>query len=175
MIHETLQFRQIVRDYSDRIGQTARGILGNDQDAEEAVQDVLLKVYHALKYFKGESHISTWIYRITVNTCISLRRKAPRPEVSWDDPKVLAEISRSAKNPEELYQEKEARERAAELTASLADREAQAVTLFYLEELDYEEIGEIMGIPVGSVATILHRGRMHLHLLLLRDEEEKSR
>jgi len=175
MIRQTLQFRQIVRDYSERIGQTARRILGNDQDAEEVLQDVLLKVYRALDEFKGESEMSTWIYRITINTCISFRRKAPRPEVSWDDHSVLEEISGSANDPEELYLQTEARERAVELTALLADKESQAVTLFYLEEMDYKEIGEIMGIPVGSVATILHRGRLHLHLLFLRDEKENLR
>ena len=173
MIRHTLQFRQIVREYSDRVGQTARRILGDDRDAEEAVQDVFLKVYHGLKDFKGESEVSTWIYRITVNTCISRRRRAPRPEVSWDDPTILGEIADPAARPDELYEESESKERVAELTASLGDKEAQAVTLFYLEELDYNKISEIMNIPTGSVATVLHRGRTHLHFLMLREMKER--
>jgi RNA polymerase sigma-70 factor (ECF subfamily) len=175
MIRQTLQFRQIVREYSDRVGQTARRILGDDRDAEEAVQDVFLNVYHGLKDFKGESDISTWIYRVAVNICISRRRKAPSPEVSWDDLTILKEVADPGSRPDTLYEEAEAKERVAELTARLGDKEAQAVTLFYLEELDYRRISDIMDMPIGSVATVLHRGRTHLHLLMLKERKEKTR
>jgi RNA polymerase sigma-70 factor, ECF subfamily len=172
MIHQTLQFRRIVREYSDRVAGTARGILGDERDAEEAVQDVFLKIYHGLKGFRGESDISTWIYRITVNTCLSRRRKISRPEVLLDDPGILLEIVDPSKRPDELYERSESKQRLSRLTSELPDKEALAVTLFYLEELDYKRISDIMGMPLGSVAAVLHRGRVRLHLLMLREEKE---
>jgi RNA polymerase sigma-70 factor (ECF subfamily) len=173
MIHQTLQFQKIVREYSDRVARTARGMLGDERDAEEAVQDVFLKIYHGMKGFKGESEISTWIYRITVNTCISRRRKAPRPEILPDDPAILLEIVDPLNRPDELYERSESKQRLTRLTSELPDREAQAVTLYYLQELDYSRISEIMNMPIGSVATVLHRGRERLHLLMLREEKER--
>jgi RNA polymerase sigma-70 factor (ECF subfamily) len=171
MVRTSLQFRQIVNDFSDRVGRTARRILGNDEDAEEAVQDIFLKIYRGLGDFKGESDISTWIYRISVNTCISRRRKARRPELLLDDPGDIAEIADCGDDPEGLFQREEDRARLAALVALLPDKEAKAITLYYMEEQDYRQISEIMGIPTGSVATVLHRGRIHLHQLFLKGEK----
>ena len=173
MIRQSIQFQQIVRDYSQKVAQTARGILGDQREAEEAVQDVFLKIYRGLRGFKGESEVSTWIYRITVNTCLSRRRKRARPEVSLDDPSVLLEIVDPESRPDHLYEKQESKERVARLTSELPDREALAVTLFYMQELDYSRISEIMNLPIGSVATALHRGRVRLHLLMLREEKEQ--
>jgi RNA polymerase sigma-70 factor (ECF subfamily) len=172
MIRQTLQFRQIVKEYSDRVALTAHGILRDKREAEEAVQDIFLKVYQGLRRFKSESEISTWIFRITVNVCISRQRGPRRPEISLDDPKILGQIADAASRPDELYEEAESKKRVAELTASLGDKESQALTLFYLDELDYNEISKIMNIPTGSVATVLHRGRAHLHYMMLRDMKE---
>ena len=175
MIRQTLQFRQIVREYSDRVYRTAHRMLGDDRDAEEAVQDVFVKVYNGLKDFRGESDVSTWIYRITVNACVSRRRRARRPEVSLDDPALAEEIATASSKPEELYEADDSRKHAVTLTARLSDKEAQVVTLFYLEELDYNTIARIMDIPPGSVATLLHRARMHLHYLMIKESMESSR
>ena len=173
MIRQTLQFRQIVGEYSDRVARTAHGILGDERDAEEAVQDVFLKIYRGLKDFKGDSDISTWIYRITVNTCLSRRRKSARREVSLNDPAILLEIVDPQNRPDELFEKRESRERIARLTSELPDREALAVTLYYMQDLDYSRISEIMNMPIGSVATALHRGRIRLHLLMLREDKNR--
>jgi RNA polymerase sigma-70 factor, ECF subfamily len=173
MIRQTLQFRQIVLEYSDRVFRTAHGILGDERDAEEAAQDIFLKIYRGLEGFRGDSEISTWIYRITINTCLSRRRKASRPEISLDEPTILLEIVDPSNRPDELYERTESRECLARLTSELPDKEALAVTLFYVDELDYRRISEIMSLPLGSVAAVLHRGRLRLHLLMLREEKER--
>jgi RNA polymerase sigma-70 factor (ECF subfamily) len=172
MIRQENQFQEIVREFSAKVTQTARGILGDRHETEEAVQDVFLKIYRGLRAFKGESELSTWIYRITVNTCISRRRRRARREVSLDDPSILLEIVDPENRPDHLYERQESRERVARLTSELPDREALAVTLFYMQDLDYARISEIMNLPIGSVATALHRGRVRLHLLMLREEKQ---
>ncbi len=71
----------------------------------------------------------------------------------------------SSPNPEELYMGEEAREHLASLIARLNPQESAAITLFYLEGMDYEEIARILDLPMGSVATALHRGRKKLRSL----------
>ena len=69
------KFTSILADYQDRVYNQAFRMLGNHEDAEEATQDIFLNIYRSLEDFRGESKMSTWIYRITSNECISRLRK----------------------------------------------------------------------------------------------------
>ena len=80
LIRECLQgdasaFGELVRRYQDRLYNTAYRLVGNAEDAQDVVQDAFLHAYQALDGFKGDSQFFTWLYRIAVNTAISLRRK----------------------------------------------------------------------------------------------------
>src|SRR5438093_8720966 len=78
---------RVFRDYAPRVYNLARRMLGNDADAEDVTQDVLLQVVRKLDTFRGESAFPTWLHRVTVNAALAYRRKAAsRPEITAADP-----------------------------------------------------------------------------------------
>ncbi|RPI04654.1 MAG: sigma-70 family RNA polymerase sigma factor [Ignavibacteriae bacterium] len=158
-------FENIVRQFSNRVYNHAFRVLGNREQAEEATQDVFLKIYRSLESFRGESTLSTWIWRITANVCITQAKKS-RLETSPLDSDEIDSISDDEPNPEQALLNNETKDEIANAISRLPYREATAINLFYLEEMDYGEIANILEIPAGSVATALHRGRERLRKLL---------
>ena len=149
-------------------------MLGNRNDAEEAVQDVFMRVYSSLKDFRGDSSLSTWIWRITANVCLTRRKKRDTSGVSLDDSGIDppdGRIEDSSRQEKSVY----ARERRKILDACIAllpPNESAVVTLFYFEELSYEEISDILRLPVGTVSTALHRARQRLAEMLRERRDE---
>jgi RNA polymerase sigma-70 factor, ECF subfamily len=163
-----LDYQKLVADFSGSIYRQAHRILGSRQDAEDATQEVFLKLYRALGDFRGESQIATWIYRITFNVCVSMRQKRRRdhPLALEAEDERLSEIPDPGAGPDDRLAERDRRERLATCIAELPEREAAAITLFYMEEKSYADISRILEIPTGSVATALHNGRERLRRLL---------
>jgi RNA polymerase sigma-70 factor (ECF subfamily) len=149
-------------------------MLGNRNDAEEAVQDVFMRVYSSLKDFRGDSSLSTWIWRITANVCLTRRKKRDPAGVSLDDSGIDppdGRVEDSSRQEKSVY----ASERRKILDACIAllpPNESAVVTLFYFEELSYEEISDILRLPVGTVSTALHRGRQRLAEMLRERKDE---
>ena len=159
-----VQLSALVRQYSDRVYNHAYRMLGNREEAEEATMDVFLKIHKGLADFRGDAQLSTWIWKITANVCLS-RRATKRVQTVFRESEEIEESvvdMDPVSNPEEFLMKEESRERLARLIAELPDQEAAAITLFYLEEMKYEEIAAILGLPSGTVATALHRGRERL-------------
>ena len=159
-------FRAIFREFAPRIYQQAFRVLGDADEAAEAVQEVFLKVHRSLDTFRGESSIATWIYRIAFNTLATYGRKKSRRPVSLTEADDLQSLPDVDGDVEAAYERKESHERLARCIARLSPREAVAITLFYMDGRDYKEIASILGTSVGSVGLLLHRGREHLHVLL---------
>jgi RNA polymerase sigma-70 factor (ECF subfamily) len=158
------QFNALVQEYSERVYNHAYRMLGNREDAEEATMDVFLKIHHGLADFRGDAQLSTWIWRITTNACLSRRAKRREQTISVESEnveEVMADLD-PASNPEEVFLKEEMREALAYSIAELPEQEAAAITLFYLEGMKYEEIATILGVPMGTVATSVHRGRERL-------------
>jgi len=158
------QFNALLQEYSERVYNHAYRMLGNREDAEEATMDVFLKIHHGLADFRGDAQLSTWIWRITTNVCLSRRTKRREPTVSMEVEnveEVIADLDPTS-NPEEVFMKEETREELARSIAELPGQEAAAITLFYLEGMKYEEIAAILGVPMGTVGTAVHRGRERL-------------
>ena len=139
-------------------------MLGNREDAEEATMDVFMKIHRGLADFRGDAQLSTWIWRITTNVCLSRRSKMKEQTVSAGTENaedVIADLDPMS-NPDELLLKEEMREELARSIAKLPEQEAAAMTLFYLEGMKYEEIAAVLGMPMGTVATAVHRGRERL-------------
>lgn len=138
-------------------------ILGERQDAEEAVQDAFVKVHLNISQFRGDSTFHTWFYRILYNECISrIRRRRNSPllmsaeehdEISIPDDDASADGQVLASDIQELLQIE---------FEKLAEHYRTALTLFYLQELRYEEIAGVMDVPVGTVKSYLFRGKQLL-------------
>jgi RNA polymerase sigma-70 factor (ECF subfamily) len=165
------EFRSIVRDFAPRLYRQAYRMLGDPDEAAEAVQEILLNVHRSLVDFRGDCALGTWIYRIALNTLIShrrLQRNQPLPLTETGD---LMSVVDEEGDPEAAYTRKEENERLARCIAKLSPRESAAITLFYMDGFDYKEIASIMETSPGAVGLLLHRGREHLHVLLTGKKE----
>ena len=159
-------FNAIVDRFAESVYNHAWRMLGSPEDAEEATQDVFLRVHGSLDSFRGDAKISTWIWRITTNVCLS-RRSAKRDSMKRSENLSGSDdVPDDSRGPEAAYIESEERERLGRLIATLPDGEASAITLYYMQGFDYNEIAEVLCIPPGSVATALHRGRDRLRSML---------
>lgn len=156
-------FRALVERYTPVVYTVVRGVMGGGSDVEDTVQDTFIKIYRGLPAFRGESKLSTWIFRIARNEAINaLSRKRPelRPQEELE--------SRPTKicNPHDAYQRKRDRELLERMISRLAEKHRTALELRYMGERSYSEISEIMNVPIGTVKTYIHRAKAELKRLI---------
>ncbi len=142
-------------------------MLGKREDAEEAVQDIFLKAHKGIADFRGQSDIRTWLYRITVNTCLTrLRRRTPEqvhPDAEesetgdeWDT------IASDHDSPEDLLIEKDINGLVIKALDLISADDKEIMLLFHVDELKYEEIANVLDVPIGTVCARLYRARKKL-------------
>ena len=167
-------FKKLLAEYQNKVYNQAYRMLGNHEDAEESTQDIFLNIYRSLDNFRGESKISTWIYHITSNVCISRLRKKQLDTRSFDEPfgedgATLAEmIPDTGADPETLLESEETAGTVRAQVRKLPPEWAMAISLCHFDELSYEEIADVMEIPKATVATYIHRGRKQLARQLMK-------
>jgi RNA polymerase sigma-70 factor (ECF subfamily) len=147
---------RLLRMHSDRVWALCRRITGNDTDAQDASQEALLAIVKGLGRFDGSSRFSTWVYRVTTNACLDeLRRRKRRPEPRL--PEDAADLP--APGERDVGDRIAARLDVDAALARLPTDYRAAVVLRDLCGLDYAEIGEVLGIPPGTVRSRIARGR----------------
>jgi RNA polymerase sigma-70 factor (ECF subfamily) len=154
---ESGAFEKIYRSFGDRMKSIAFHHLGNVSDAEDAVQETFLKAHRAASTYSGEAALSTWLYRILVNTCYDhLRRRKRRPEESlMDEEGVVFEWK--AETVDEAK-----RLTLRKLLAELPEQRRSVFTLFEIEGLSHAEIASILGISEGNSKWILFATKKQL-------------
>ncbi len=158
-------FGELIRRYQDRLFHTAYRLVGNADDALDVVQDAFLNAYQSLHQFKGDARFFTWLYRIAVNSAISLRRKQ-RAVLAADLPGGRAAtepLDESADSRPGASLERAEDERKLQEALDRLTPEHKAVLV--LKEIDgqkYEAIADILGVPIGTVRSRLHRARLEL-------------
>jgi RNA polymerase sigma-70 factor (ECF subfamily) len=164
------EFERIVRDYQHKIFRLAFSMLGDRTAAEEAAQDALVRVWKGLRGFRAESSLSTWIYSITRNACLTALGRGRLRTASLDDAAPRREVERrtaagwfAPESPD-----------AAALLDRLPAKYRQVVTLFYMQEKSYDEVAAMLALPVGTVKTYLFRARKSLAEDLTRDRVRKG-
>ena len=146
-----LSFERLYELYRGRVFGTAYRMLSNRADAEDVTQDVFVKVFKKLKSFRGDSAVSTWIYRITVNACLDFRRRRRlRQAVSLDDGMEVGSTPLSVTRLIESC------------LPRMAEGYRQVFVLHDIQGLKHEEIGKILGITDGASKSQLHRARAFL-------------
>jgi len=167
-------FRHLVREHSGLVYRVALRILGI-QDAQDASQEAWIRAWRNIENFRGDSAFSTWLYRITVNTCLSVRRKESRRrerEYSGDELPFLPEPRGGDADPEAASLGAQRRE---ELLAALDHVRAEhraALVLRHMEGLSYAEIAQILEVPDGTAKGWVSRGRAAMLVALARDEND---
>jgi len=160
---DTAAFGQLVTRYQDRLFNALAHVAGTAEGAADVVQDAFVQAYVKLASFEGASGFYTWLYRIALNQAISKRRRQ-RPTLSVDqarDELGQEPTDRGAAPGERLEQQ----ERAGQVQAALARLSQEHRSILVLREIDgrsYEELAEILELPVGTIRSRLHRARLQL-------------
>jgi len=157
---------QLLRRHYDRIHAVCRRITGNEADAADAAQEALIAVVRGLHRFDGRSAFGTWVYRVATNASLDeLRRRRRRPlaSVDADHRREHDDAARptepadpAAERPIDMVAERMATDAAL---AGLAEEFRVPVVLRDVADLDYAEIAEVLGIPIGTVKSRIARGR----------------
>jgi RNA polymerase sigma-70 factor (ECF subfamily) len=155
-------FEVLVRRHQKAIFNLVYRLLGNYDEAAEVSQDVFLSAFKSIHQFRGEANFSTWLYRIGLNHA-STRRKslnsAQRRQLPLDGTEV---IPNSTVDPAKNFEDKEIQQRVQQALNSLDAEDARIILLRDLQDIPYDEVAEILDLPVGTVKSRLHRARQAL-------------
>lgn len=175
-------FELVVRIYGRRMLMVARRMLGNEEDARDAVQNAFLSAFRSVGSFEGEARLSTWLHRIVVNASLMrLRTRRRRPEASIEEllPRFLEDGHHAdpdwgwSASAEDLLNQKETRARVRSAVARLPESYRTVVMLRDIEELSTAEVAGTLGVSENAVKLRLHRARQAL-ATILRDDFRSS-
>ena len=175
-------FEQLVRRYQDRVYNLSFRFLREREIAEEVAQDVFVSIYKHIDGFKGDAKFSTWLFRVVANHCHNkskyLRRRRHKLQDSIDagveteDGEMKRELPDDPSlSPEELSTRRNMNEAIQDAISHLDDDHRVIVLLRDVEDMSYEEIGEVLGLPEGTVKSRLHRARNELRERLSKTHE----
>ncbi len=161
-------FRKLYEEYHQKVYSTAITLLGNTEDAEDAVQEVFMKIYRKVSYFNGKSKIGTWLYRIAVNVCIDhvRRSKVRRPKsLSVEDNSIINHRDNGIEAEKSVILGEVNRLTKKAIT-QLSPKLRTVVVLRDLQGMAHSEIADVLGCSKGTVSSRLNRGRLKLRALL---------
>lgn len=158
-------FAELVDLYKDKIFHLAYRMLSNRHESEDVVQDTFLRVYKNLDRYDENQKFSTWIYRIATNLCVDRLRKR-KPTYSLDaemnDKEGIdgyAMIPSDDRTPETEFMLTETQVMIRQAIESLPAKYKTVMILRYLQELSLQEISDVLGMPITTIKTRVHRGR----------------
>jgi len=159
---DTDSFEILVRRHQRAIFNLVYRLLGDYDEAAEVAQEVFLSAYKSIGQFRGEANFSTWLYRIGLNHA-STRRKSmnniQQRHVPLDGAEVIAD---GAVDPAKSFEHKEIQQRVQQALNRLDPDDARIILLRDLQDVPYEDVAEMLDIPVGTVKSRLHRARQAL-------------
>jgi RNA polymerase sigma factor (sigma-70 family) len=174
-------FEELVRGHERLVFGLALRVVGDRADAEEVAQDTFERAYHALAGYPAERvaamRLRPWLARIALNLARNRLRRRPPPARPLEDGdgQTLAVAAPAAAEPAEVAERGQERDFWAGLLAGLPRPYREAVVLRHVEGLPYGEVAEVLGRPVGTVKTHVHRGVRQLRVMLERREERVPR
>ncbi len=161
---EEVAFRELVEQNKKNIFYLAYNFTGNMHDAEDISQEVFIKVFRRMRTFKRDSKLSSWLYRITINTCIDKYRKKSVFHKKMQVDKKLEEIpfdsyeqGRIDKSPEKIVEAHRIQRDITEALKKVSPRERSVFILRHYNHLSLNDISKVLGISVGAVKSFLFR------------------
>jgi len=155
-------FERLLELYSTKVFHLAYSMLRNETQAEDMTQDIFLRVWKGLPGYHGGASLSTWIYTIARNTCLTeLKRRTCRPTVSLYDPEFEDALDRLPALQSDAPETGLTLD-VDHLLDQLPEKYRQVIALLYLEQKSYEEVGALLGLPLGTVKTFIYRARKQL-------------
>ena len=162
----TNAFGVLVDQYKDLVFTLALRMLKNREEAEEVSQDTFIKIFKSLKKFKGDSKFSTWIYKVTYNTCLDRLKKNKRQQQVDSIDEFTEKHVYTIDNALENMVEAERLQAIQECISLLPSEDGFLVTLYYFEEQSLAEISKIISISANHVKVKLFRSRQKLARIL---------
>ena len=173
-VHKTVEgdveaFNELVNRHHTKIYGLAYRMLGNSEDAQDATQETFLEAYKSIKTFRFQSQFGTWLYRVGLNTCNQIIRKAKsrnRMMDAYTEEKSVRGMTEEREIPERLAIKAEQKEIIQAAIDRLPPKQREVVTLFYMQHLKYKEIAEILDCSIGTVASRLNKAMQNLKVKL---------
>ncbi|MFD3611338.1 RNA polymerase sigma factor SigM [Streptomyces atroolivaceus] len=160
-------FGEIVRRHRDRLWAVALRTLGDREEAADAVQDALVSAFRAAHTFRGQSAVTTWLHRITVNACLDRARKtASRKTAPVDDTERLDQLMEPHESAEAPAERQELHRELLAALATLPAEQRAALVLVDMQAYPVAEAARILDVPTGTVKSRCARGRARLLPLL---------
>jgi len=166
-------FDELYARYEKRVLNCAYHISGNYHDASDITQEAFIRVYSSIQTFRGDANFLTWIYRIVTNVYLDERKKSKAHRqssldeyIELDENAVTRQILDDSPLPSEVVERKERAEIVRAAIDSLPEYQRIIVTLYHVEDLSYDEIADILQLPIGTVKSRLNRARLALADLL---------
>lgn len=166
-------FDELVIRFQKRVFNFAYGIAGNYDDANDVAQEAFVRVFNSIGTFRGDANFTTWIYRIVTNVYLDERKKAKSHRqisldeyIELDENSVSRQIVDDGDTPDEIAQNKERNRVIREMIGSLPEYQKIIVTLYHIQDKSYEEIADILQLPIGTVKSRLNRARRALKELM---------
>ena len=146
----------IINKYKNQLYGTILRMTKNPQDAQDLVQEAFIKVYNQLGKFDGNGSFSSWMYRVAMNHCMDEFRKKryQMKQVKVNEEKVI-----NPNHPDIIFLKKKKSRQLERLIATLPEDERMIILLRYVNELSYDEISELVEIPLSQVRNKLHRAK----------------
>ncbi|MFE9553770.1 RNA polymerase sigma factor SigM [Streptomyces sp. NPDC006692] len=160
-------FGELVRRHRDRLWAVALRTLGDREEAADAVQDALVSAYRAAHTFRGQSAVTTWLHRITVNACLDRARKAASRKTSpVDDPERLEQLIEPHESAEAPAERQDLHRQLIEALGTLPPDQRAALVLVDMQGYPVAEAARMLDVPTGTVKSRCARGRARLVPLL---------
>lgn len=169
---DTRALRRFFRRYRPTVQRILHYTVGPSHDHEDLVQETLIQVFRSLPRFRGDSRLSTWLYRIAVRVALQhLRRPGSRPgaAVSLDDPETRLSLVDHSRSPEQDVLVRERSRRVRAVLDRIAPAKRVVLVMRDIEGLSGEEVARILDIPAATVRTRLFHARRELHDLAAAD------
>lgn len=159
-------YAHFINKYKNQLYATILRMTKNPQDAQDLVQDAFIKVYRNLDKYDANGSFSSWLYRVAINHCMDEFRKKrySTVQVEIDEERVV-----NSEHPELVFLKKEKSRQLERLIATLPEDERLIILLRYVNEISYEEIGEVMDVPLSTVRNKLHRAKKKMRETVKRE------
>lgn len=163
---ETALFSLLVERYEEKLSRYARKFLARGEEVKDMVQEVFLRAYTNIRSFDVSQRFSPWIYRIAHNTFINeIKKKTRLPLFVFDFDTILPHPA-SSETADGEFQRKELRALLDRGLAQIDAKYREPLVLYYFEDLSYQEIADILHIPIATVGVRINRGKKILHTKL---------